>query len=479
MVLQCSDCKKSDFKTQRGLAVHRAKCKATRVDSLSQDRQNAAVANALRKKIRKKGLQAAPSPSQHIDLGADASPLTATDPAPVPDPEPEGSRSRSGRLRVFPSRYKDFLPAQTIPLVHAPQPAPRQPSGVVQDEQPRDDPGPFDHPQSPEPEPIEFTTRVNEAGLFRVYPIKPTSDPDSIVGLEDVCESPHFATSTSRPDHDPLLANGISSQTQDQAFYAPFASPSVYRLVSWFFSGSQSKSLADLDRLVADVINAPDFDAREFAGFSATKEAKRLDDYKSSPSVSSDAVSFSPSHGWTESNVTLLLPCERKNHVRESKAPTFQVSGLFYRDIVNVVTTGFQDAEIFPTLHLTPYKEYRMLGKGNPPERVYGEMYSSDAFFDAWESVQDQCHIAEDGLERVVVALMLWSDSTCLTNFGSASLWPVYLSLGNQSKYIRTKPSTFSNHHLAYMPSVSQTRSIPIWRFTTIYSCPMTFKART
>jgi len=103
MVLQCSDCKKSDFKTQRGLAVHRAKCKATKVDSLSRDCQNAAVADALRKKIRKKGLQAAPSLSPHIDLGVDASPLTEIDPAPVPDPEPEGSRSRSGRLRTFPS----------------------------------------------------------------------------------------------------------------------------------------------------------------------------------------------------------------------------------------------------------------------------------------------------------------------------------------------------------------------------------------
>lgn len=62
-----------------------------------------------------------------------------------------------------------------------------------------------------------------------------------------------------------------------------------------------------------------------------------------------------------------------------------------------------------------------------------------------------------------MVALMLWSDLTCLTNFGSASLWPVYLSLGNQSKYIQAKPLTFSNHHLAYMPSVSQTHFIPVY----------------
>jgi hypothetical protein len=67
--------------------------------------------------------------------------------------------------------------------------------------------------------------------------------------------------------------------------------------------------------------------------------------------------------------------------------PRFDVSGLFHWDVIDVVATAFQDPEIFPMLHLTPYKEYQILGEGNSPERVYGEMYTSDAFFDAWDSV--------------------------------------------------------------------------------------------
>ena len=479
MVIQCGDCKKNDFKTQRGLAVHRATCNVGRDEPLSQDRDRqtaAAVANAF-KKARKKGPQRAPHPKQHIHPGplASAGISTAFDIplASAPDPEPEASRSRSGRLRIFPSRYKDFLPAQTIPLTHAPQPAPRHHS-----EPPCDDTAPLSHPREPLAEPTVFTTMINDAGLFRVYPIKPTSDPDSIIGLEDVCESPHFAASTSRSDHNSLSANGISPPTQDQTFYAPFTSPSVYRLMSWFLSGSQSNSLASIDRLVADVFKASDFDVRDFDTFSAAKEAKRLDEYKGSLAPSSDTTSFSPSHGWTDSCVPIPLPCERQNLVSESKAPTVVVKGLFHRDIVDIVTAAFQDPEIFPTLHLTPYKEYRILGEEKPPERIYGEMYSSDAFLGAWESVQDLSQIAGDGLERVMVALMLWSDSTCLANFGSASLWPIYLSLGNQSKYIRTKPSTFSHHHLAYMPSVSQSYSNLATHITVLYSFQMTFKMR-
>jgi hypothetical protein len=57
--------------------------------------------------------------------------------------------------------------------------------------------------------------------------------------------------------------------------------------------------------------------------------------------------------------------------------------------------------------------------------------------------------------EVAIGAIMLWSDLTHLTNFGSAALWPIYLFFGNLSKYARGMPSTLAAHHLAYIPSVS------------------------
>ena len=216
---------------------------------------------------------------------------------------------------------------QTIPLTHAPQPAPHHHS-----ELPFDDAALLDHP--PEPESTLFTTRVNGAGLFQVYPIKPTSDPDSIIGLEDICESPHFVESTSHLDHNPLLANGIlpvpPSQTQEQVSYAPFTSPSIYQLMTWYFSGYQMISIALIESLIANVINVHDFDARDFRGVSAVKELKRLDKYKELQAVSSGPDGFLPLHGWTESSVSLPLPCEQHNLVSESKAPTSLISGLFH-----------------------------------------------------------------------------------------------------------------------------------------------------
>ena len=69
---------------------------------------------------------------------------------------------------------------------------------------------------------------------------------------------------------------------------------------------------------------------------------------------------------------------------------------------------------------------------------LYDELYTSDAWNEAHDALQKQrCN---DGckLERVIAGLMFWSDATHLTQFGSASTWPVYLFFGNQSKYLHT-----------------------------------------
>ncbi|KAG2061332.1 hypothetical protein BDR06DRAFT_1001641 [Suillus hirtellus] len=92
-----------------------------------------------------------------------------------------------------------------------------------------------------------------------------------------------------------------------------------------------------------------------------------------------------------------------------------------------------------------------------PMERVYSEIYSSQAMLKAHEAIKSHPPDPSCKLETVVAAVMLWSDSTHLTSFGSASLWPIYLFLGNQSKYICGKPSSFAAHHLAYIPKLSDT----------------------
>jgi hypothetical protein len=53
--------------------------------------------------------------------------------------------------------------------------------------------------------------------------------------------------------------------------------------------------------------------------------------------------------------------------------------------------------------------------------------------------------------EKAVVAIMFWSDSTHLANFGTAKLWPVYMLFRNLSKYIRGQLNPGTCQHVAYI----------------------------
>jgi hypothetical protein len=128
------------------------------------------------------------------------------------------------------------------------------------------------------------------------------------------------------------------------------------------------------------------------------------------------------------------------------------VQGLFYQNPLDVIKAAFLEtaAEDF---HITPFKEYWQPHPNLPRERIYSELYNTDAFIDEHERIRAQPRL-ECQLETVIAAIMLWSDSTHLTNFGNATLWPIYLYLGNLSKYSRAKPTAFAAHHLAYIPKV-------------------------
>ncbi|KAK7048901.1 hypothetical protein R3P38DRAFT_1880996 [Favolaschia claudopus] len=55
-----------------------------------------------------------------------------------------------------------------------------------------------------------------------------------------------------------------------------------------------------------------------------------------------------------------------------------------------------------------------------------------------------------------VSALMFWSDSTHLVNFGTAKLLPIYLLFRNLARYSR-KSNSGAEHHVAYILSAYQT----------------------
>ncbi|EED85060.1 predicted protein [Postia placenta Mad-698-R] len=287
----------------------------------------------------------------------------------------------------------------------------------------------------------------NKFGLFRSYLDIPVHDPEELASLDDASDSPNHVTSATTQH----WYTSFGPQALHRQFFAPFLNASVFRLMSWFYSGSNMKSVSELDRLVNNVLLTEDFKIDELQGFSASREINRIDH-----ASDEEGSIFQEDNGWHEASVKIPLPAEKVKNASESNAHHFEVKGLYHRSLIEVIKAGVRDI----AANAFHFKPYRLFWRNPqhcdaPPERVYSELYNSDAMVEEYERIKAKPREPGDNLETGIIAIMLWSDSTHLTSFGTASLWPIYLFFGNLTKYARGKPTSFAAHHLAYIPSLA------------------------
>ena len=216
--------------------------------------------------------------------------------------------------------------------------------------------------------------------------------------------------------------------------------------MGWFYNSLTQKSLKDLNGLVRNVILANDFNRKDLQDFSAQRETWRLDEAPHDLSLSHFA-----SDGWHTASIPIHLPCKKVKQP-EDAAPKFHVKGLHYCKITEVIRSAFEEPAA-QRFHTALYKLFWQLDKTHLPERVITKLYTADAMLQEHENIKSS-PVAGCNLETVIAAIMLWSGSTHLASFGNAALWPIYLFLGNQSKYARAKPTSFAAHHLPYIPKV-------------------------
>ena len=232
--------------------------------------------------------------------------------------------------------------------------------------------------------------------------------------------------------------------------------------MQWLNNRNTAKTESQLNEFVEKVILAPDFSQDHFNGFDAHMQNVCIDTSLEKSSLHSH---------FKEMKIDILVP---------SGAPgippkNFSVPGLLHCKLTTVISEAFKSplAHLF---HFSPFKLYHTSPITNKEERVFGEIYTSDAFLEEHENVQRRGLLPPDDpeckREKVVAALMFASDATHLTNFGSAKAWPIYLMLGNLSKYIRSKPSSGSMYQLAYIPSVSKSIQLVYLQSQISYAPP-------
>ncbi|KAL6303260.1 hypothetical protein BKA93DRAFT_735257 [Sparassis latifolia] len=225
--------------------------------------------------------------------------------------------------------------------------------------------------------------------------------------------------------------------------WGPYPNESSYLLGRWYWNGSTMKSKADFKDLVG-VLSHPRFTVSDVVDTKWNAVDRELGD-------SGPSAMFDVRDGWRESSVTISIPSGQKG----VPAADFEVPGVFYRAIEDVTQVVFESKEA-ATFHFEPYTLLWQppAGVEAQEEEVYGELYSSSVFRQAHLDLQSSPPEPGCKLPRAIAAMMLWSDSTHLADFGNASLWPIYLLFGNQSKYERGKPSSRACHHVAYIPKL-------------------------
>ncbi|KAH9961631.1 hypothetical protein BGW80DRAFT_1231820, partial [Lactifluus volemus] len=322
-----------------------------------------------------------------------------------------------------------------------------------------------------------FRTEPDRFGVFREYAHgQPSITPDQFHSLSDISDSPYLAldpfSNSHHPRHttfgsDPQKitfnidsdnwqqshARADAARTPNLPAFAPFRNASVYRLMTWFHRPSNTKSIGELNSLVHDVLLAPDFQTNDLVGFDAVKENTLMDHYHENISADHIPSPFSFDDTWIKSTIEIPVPCDGVRHSSEAEAPKFQVD-IHHRRLTEVIKSAYLEPAA-KAFHTFPFRAFWKPSADEPAERIYSEAYTGNKWICEYESILKSPRSQDDPhshLERFLVGLMIWSDSTSLAQFGTAELWPIYLYIGAQSKYSRVKPSSFAAHHIAYLP---------------------------
>ncbi|KAG1779369.1 hypothetical protein EV702DRAFT_1214493 [Suillus placidus] len=254
-------------------------------------------------------------------------------------------------------------------------------------------------------------TTFNSLGLCRLYPRRPSFEPDKFVVSS--------LLSTTCPTALQETDSGILPPPY------PFPNMSVYRLMAWMNSGSNKKLETEVARLVKEVMLAEDFDLKHLEDFSVR------------------------SNDWIQASVTIKIPTKSK----EDDARSFSVPGFHFRPLIEVIWSAFTDIQA-SAFHLSPFRRLWKDPLDNHQERVFDELYTSDSWLDAQDDLQKLPREPGCKLERVIAGLMFFSDATHLANFGTAKAWPLYMYFGNLTKYACSAPKSGACHLVGFLPSL-------------------------
>jgi len=156
-------------------------------------------------------------------------------------------------------------------------------------------------------------------------------------------------------------------------FFHPFPNAMVFQYINWYLGTSGALSAADLDCLTYEVILLDDFNCEDLQNFSTAWELAQLDKHGSTD------VPFTAKDGWKKGSVMLHVPKANQQYASESASPQFNISGIHYRPLLEVIKAACQSDQAkqyhwvpFELVHQSPLADLR----------AYTDIYNSDAMLE-------------------------------------------------------------------------------------------------
>ena len=312
----------------------------------------------------------------------------------------------------------------------------------------------------------------NTFGLSRTYKGTPSSIPDQPNASEYI--------SSYKP---PVAPQAQESRTIEDII-SPYPNLSTFLFDHHFWTSGPTKSRRDRDS-TQELLTREDFVTGDLEGVNLNKIEQEL-------RGRSSRGQWEQTRGWRTSDLVIGFPkgikktaaVRREAAARDARdrrgapeTPPSKVSpipgaqicipGFRHRSICEVIKETFSQDPAARTFHYHPFEQtyHSPVDPTRPIERVYDEVFSSDAWLREYAKIQ-MARIdpskPEPDLPRVIAAIKLWSDETVLNPFGQNKAWPVYIFFGNQPKSERAKPTVGGGRHLAYLPQASNPLTISV-----------------
>jgi hypothetical protein len=257
---------------------------------------------------------------------------------------------------------------------------------------------------------------------------------------------------TQFPDHDPAQNVSVNdlvnpSPTLLTNVYHPYPNQSSFLLGEWYWNGGEKKSQLCFQRLLA-IVGHPAFRPEDVAGNNwRLIDAQLSGERREGPNNGDSWVDKEADRDWIKTPINISVPFhKRMSHPGQKE---FDAGILHHRKLTSVIREKITRLSTHPHLHFEPYEYFWQPKNATEPIRVYGELYTSEAFIEAHRVLQDSPEEPGCELPRVVLGLMFASDGTRLTTFSNAKLSPVYLVIGNESK-----DNCRAFEHIAYLEAV-------------------------